>query len=171
MIIAMPLFGSEVSPRFDCAGQFLIARVEEGRIVDLKQIGMEESNPVHRARRLVDRKVNKLICGGIDSFCTRILNGMGIQVIPWVTGDARKALEKHIAEFSASSQRKAGSMEDPRFSPTAAVMIVGAGIAGIQSALDLANSGFLVHLVERSSGIGGVMPQLDKTFPTNECSL
>src|SRR5665648_166462 len=52
-----------------------------------------------------------------------------------------------------------------------AVLIVGAGIAGIQSALDLAESGYLVHLVEESSAIGGTMPMLDKTFPTNDCSM
>jgi len=52
-----------------------------------------------------------------------------------------------------------------------AVLIVGAGIAGIQAALDLAESGYLVHLVEESSAIGGTMPMLDKTFPTNDCSM
>ncbi len=52
-----------------------------------------------------------------------------------------------------------------------AVMVVGGGIAGMQAALDLANSGFLVHLVEKSSAIGGKMAQLDKTFPTNDCSM
>jgi len=51
------------------------------------------------------------------------------------------------------------------------VMIVGGGIAGMQAALDLANSGFFVHLVESSPAIGGVMAQLDKTFPTNECAM
>ncbi len=50
-------------------------------------------------------------------------------------------------------------------------MVVGAGIAGVQAALDLANSGFFVHLVEKKSAIGGVMAQLDKTFPTNDCSM
>jgi heterodisulfide reductase subunit A2 len=55
--------------------------------------------------------------------------------------------------------------------PQGSVMIFGAGIAGIQSSLDLANSGFLVHLVESSPAIGGVMAQLDKTFPTNECAM
>ena len=54
--------------------------------------------------------------------------------------------------------------------PVGAVMVVGGGIAGIQSALDLANSGFYVYLVEKSSAIGGLMSQLDKTFPTNDCS-
>jgi len=52
-----------------------------------------------------------------------------------------------------------------------AVMVVGGGIAGIQSSLDLAESGYYVYLVESSPAIGGVMAQLDKTFPTNDCSM
>ena len=52
-----------------------------------------------------------------------------------------------------------------------AVMVVGGGIAGMQSALDLANSGYYVYLVEKSSAIGGLMSQLDKTFPTNDCAM
>ena len=51
------------------------------------------------------------------------------------------------------------------------VMVVGGGIAGMQSALDLANSGYYVYLLEKSSAIGGVMSQLDKTFPTNDCAM
>ena len=51
------------------------------------------------------------------------------------------------------------------------VMVVGGGIAGMQAALDMADSGFYVYLVERSSSIGGIMAQLDKTFPTNDCSM
>jgi heterodisulfide reductase subunit A len=51
------------------------------------------------------------------------------------------------------------------------VLVVGAGIAGMQSALDLADSGYYVYLVEKSPAIGGVMAQLDKTFPTNDCSM
>jgi len=51
------------------------------------------------------------------------------------------------------------------------VMVVGSGIAGMQAALDIANSGFFVYLVEKSPAIGGTMAQLDKTFPTNDCSM
>jgi heterodisulfide reductase subunit A len=54
---------------------------------------------------------------------------------------------------------------------TGAVMVVGGGIAGIQAALDLADSGYYVYLVERGGVIGGTMAQLDKTFPTNDCSM
>lgn len=52
-----------------------------------------------------------------------------------------------------------------------AVMVVGGGIGGIQASLDLADSGYKVYLVEESPSIGGVMAQLDKTFPTNDCSM
>jgi heterodisulfide reductase subunit A len=52
-----------------------------------------------------------------------------------------------------------------------AVMVIGGGVAGIQASLDLADSGFKVYLVDNDSSIGGVMAQLDKTFPTNDCSM
>ena len=51
------------------------------------------------------------------------------------------------------------------------VMVVGGGISGIQASLDLATAGFKVYLVEKSPAIGGHMAQLDKTFPTNDCSM
>ena len=64
------------------------------------------------------------------------------------------------AQKKVSSGRKVG-----------AVMVVGGGIAGMQAALDLANSGFYVYLLEKSPSIGGGMAQLDKTFPTNDCAM
>ncbi len=51
------------------------------------------------------------------------------------------------------------------------VMVVGGGISGIQASLDLAKAGFKVYLVEKGPAIGGHMAQLDKTFPTNDCSI
>jgi heterodisulfide reductase subunit A len=54
---------------------------------------------------------------------------------------------------------------------TGAVMVIGGGIAGMQSALDLADAGYYVYLVEKEPSIGGVMAQLDKTFPTNDCAM
>ena len=50
-------------------------------------------------------------------------------------------------------------------------MVIGAGIAGMQASLDLADSGYYVHLVERLPSIGGMMARLDKTFPTNDCAM
>ncbi len=54
---------------------------------------------------------------------------------------------------------------------TGAVLILGSGVAGIQAALDLAEMGFKVYLVEKKGAIGGLMARLDKTFPTNECAV
>ncbi len=51
------------------------------------------------------------------------------------------------------------------------VVVIGAGIAGIEAALDIADHGIQVHLIEREPTIGGHMAQLDKTFPTNDCSM
>ena len=61
-----------------------------------------------------------------------------------------------------------GSLKDRDFGD---VMIVGGGISGVQASLDLATAGFKVYLVEKSPSIGGHMAQLDKTFPTNDCSM
>ena len=61
-----------------------------------------------------------------------------------------------------------GSLGDSSFGD---VMIVGGGVSGIQASLDLATAGFKVYLVEKGPSIGGHMAQLDKTFPTNDCSM
>ena len=60
------------------------------------------------------------------------------------------------------------SFGDGRFGD---VMVVGGGISGVQASLDLASAGFKVYLVDKAPAIGGKMAQLDKTFPTNDCSI
>ena len=65
-------------------------------------------------------------------------------------------------------QQLCGSLEQNKFGD---VMVVGGGISGIQASLDLANAGFKVYLIEKGPSIGGHMAQLDKTFPTNDCSM
>ena len=62
-------------------------------------------------------------------------------------------------------------MSDQDSKLSGSVLILGGGIAGMQAALDLADSGYYVHLLEKSSAIGGVMSELDKTFPTNDCAM
>ena len=61
--------------------------------------------------------------------------------------------------------------ESTNENPTGAALVVGGGIAGVQAALDLADSGIKVYLIEREPAIGGKMAQLDKTFPTMDCSI
>jgi len=71
-------------------------------------------------------------------------------------------------DFLRDRQRiKGGEMTNK----SGSVMVVGAGIAGMQASLDLANSDYKVYLVDRSPTIGGMMARLDKTFPTNDCAM
>jgi heterodisulfide reductase subunit A len=76
-------------------------------------------------------------------------------------------VEKELVE-RAQIEQLCKSLADRHFGD---VMVVGGGISGIQAALDLATAGFKVYLVEKSPTIGGKMAQLDKTFPTNDCSM
>lgn len=75
-------------------------------------------------------------------------------------------IEDQIRKSFADSIRK--SFADSNFGD---VMVVGGGISGIQAALDLGTAGFKVYLVDKAPSIGGHMAQLDKTFPTNDCSM
>jgi len=75
-------------------------------------------------------------------------------------------IEDQIRKSLADSIRK--SFEGNRFGD---VMVVGGGISGVQASLDLAAAGFKVYLVDKAPAIGGHMAQLDKTFPTNDCSI
>jgi heterodisulfide reductase subunit A len=77
-----------------------------------------------------------------------------------------ETIEDQIRKSLADRLRK--SFEGSHFGD---VMVVGGGISGVQASLDLAASGFKVYLVDKAPAIGGHMAQLDKTFPTNDCSI
>ncbi|MBN2027446.1 MAG: CoB--CoM heterodisulfide reductase iron-sulfur subunit A family protein, partial [Actinobacteria bacterium] len=74
-----------------------------------------------------------------------------------------------MAEEKQSNRAKSEAAETRK--PVGAVMVVGGGVGGIQASLELANMGYKVYLVDSSPSVGGVMGMLDKTFPTNECSM
>jgi heterodisulfide reductase subunit A len=73
-----------------------------------------------------------------------------------------------ISLFNNRIRQLRSSLGDSEFGD---VMVVGGGVSGIQASLDLAESGFRVYLVDKLPAIGGHMAQLDKTFPTNDCSM
>ena len=86
------------------------------------------------------------------------------------SGDTRQNIRMEKMK-DTNSQKQNTSTETHGKDLTGSVMVLGGGIAGMQASLDLADSGYYVHLVEKSPAIGGVMAQLDKTFPTNDCSM
>jgi heterodisulfide reductase subunit A len=90
----------------------------------------------------------------------------------WVHTDKEKATEKAKALVNAAVRRvfRHEPLETKQVAVNPFTLIVGAGIAGIQAALEIADSGHKVYLVEREPSIGGNMARLDKTFPTLDCS-
>ena len=91
----------------------------------------------------------------------------------WCTDDSKKALNKaKILVNSGVNRAKTLRAVPVRTVPVEkATLIVGGGIAGMNAALDLANEGIKVFLVEKNTTIGGRMSQLDRTFPTDDCSI
>ena len=91
----------------------------------------------------------------------------------WITSDAIKATEKAKRLIRGAVARVVWQepLEAREVSVTPAALVVGGGIAGIQAALTIADAGYQVYLVEKNPSIGGKMAQLDKTFPTNDCTI
>jgi heterodisulfide reductase subunit A len=76
-----------------------------------------------------------------------------------------------LVKMAVARVRKLAALTEARLPMTQRALVIGGGVAGIQSALDLADTGFDVIMVEKQPSIGGVMAQLDKTFPTMDCSI
>ena len=91
----------------------------------------------------------------------------------WCTEDSEEALEKAKILVNSGIQRARGLEIVPiKTVPVEkATLVIGGGIAGMNAALDLANQGIKVYLVEEKTTIGGRMAQLDRTFPTDDCSI
>ncbi|UCG36746.1 MAG: FAD-dependent oxidoreductase, partial [Candidatus Bathyarchaeota archaeon] len=91
----------------------------------------------------------------------------------WVHNKQPEKATEKAEELVAMAVARATQLEPldrSKVKANRSILVIGGGIAGIQTSLDLANSGFKVHLVEKSPSIGGRMAQLDKTFPTLDCS-
>ncbi len=91
----------------------------------------------------------------------------------WCTESKEEALEKAKILVKAGIERAKRLEVIPikTVPVTKATLVVGGGIAGMNAALDLANQGIKVYLVEKNTTIGGRMAQLDRTFPTNDCAI
>ena len=107
---------------------------------------------------------------GLNPYCLQMTNIR--EHASWISKDEKAATEKAKRLVRAAVARVAlhEPLESRTEKVTRAAMVVGGGIAGIQAALTIADGGFRVYLVEREPTIGGHMAQLDKTFPTLDCS-
>ena len=108
--------------------------------------------------------------GGLNRYLFQMANIR--EQCSWIHPAGEPATEKALALTRAAVRRVAHhrSLEPIRTRVNPAVLVIGAGIAGIQASLDIADAGRPVYLVERDSTIGGAMARLDKTFPTLDCS-
>ena len=96
MKIAIPMFNSRVSPRFDFAPKVLIAKVENGKVVEREHYSLNSLNTIRRGTLLREQGVTVLICGGISNFSVRLLSDNGIKVIPMVAGEIEDVLEQFV---------------------------------------------------------------------------
>ena len=78
---------------------------------------------------------------------------------------------KDLVKMAVSRVRSFEPQEELKVAVNKSTLVIGGGVAGIEAALDLADSGYQVYLIEKSPSIGGIMAQLDKTFPTMDCSI
>jgi heterodisulfide reductase subunit A len=108
--------------------------------------------------------------GGVNPYQVEISNIR--EQCSWVHSNKEQATEKakYLVRIAVSKARNLEPLKPTKVKVNPEALVIGGGIAGIQASLDLANQGFKVHLVERDPSIGGHMAQLDKTFPTLDCS-
>ncbi len=92
MKIAIPMFTTRVSPRFDFASKILIAAIADRKVIERQEFSLINLNPIRRNSLLCELGVNVLICGGISTFARRLAVGNGIDVIPMVQGEIEEVL-------------------------------------------------------------------------------
>jgi heterodisulfide reductase subunit A len=138
---------------------------------DIKELGINRVVVASCSPRLHEQTFRRALIGaGLNPYLLEMANIR--EHCAWVHEDGAKATEKAKALVSAAVRRVAHNVpletKEVPFNPN--TLVVGGGIAGIQAALEIADSGHKVYLIEREPSIGGHMAQLDKTFPTLDCS-
>jgi len=94
MKIAVPLYGTRVSPRLDCAPMLWLANISGGRVTGVADVVNVTSNPLQQAAWLRSLGVQAVVCGAITGFALRHLTANGIATYPWVSGEAGDVLQK-----------------------------------------------------------------------------
>lgn len=94
--IAIPVFGTRISGRFDCTEQIMLAVVENGQLRKSETVRLATSNPLEKIDTLLNLGVDVLICGGIPELFSRKLNNCRIEVFPWIAGEVEEVLNEYI---------------------------------------------------------------------------
>ena len=138
---------------------------------DIRELGINRVVVASCSPRLHENTFRRtLASAGLNPYLFEMANIR--EQISWVTEDKAAATQKALAMVSAAVMRVFyhEPLESKEVQVNPATLVVGGGIAGIQAALEIADAGFKVYLVEREPSIGGNMARLDKTFPTLDCS-
>jgi heterodisulfide reductase subunit A len=138
---------------------------------DIKEMGLNRVVVASCSPRLHEPTFRRaLAAAGLNPYLFEMANIR--EQCAWVHTDRVMATEKAKALVNAAVRRVSHHepLETKKVAVNSFTLIVGAGIAGIQAALEIADSGHKVYLVEREPSIGGNMARLDKTFPTLDCS-
>jgi heterodisulfide reductase subunit A len=138
---------------------------------DIKELGLNRVVVASCSPRLHEATFRRAVAAaGLNPYLFEMANIR--EQCAWVHTDKEKATEKAKALVSAAVRRAflQEPLETKEVPVNPCTLIVGAGIAGIQAALEIADAGHKVYLVEREPSVGGNMARLDKTFPTLDCS-
>jgi heterodisulfide reductase subunit A len=138
---------------------------------DIKEMGLDRVVVASCSPRLHEPTFRRTVASaGLNPYLFEMANIR--EQCAWVHEDKEKATEKAKALVNAAVRRifYHEALETKEVPVNPCTLVVGAGIAGIQAALEIADSGQKVYLVEREPSIGGNMARLDKTFPTLDCS-
>ena len=138
---------------------------------DIRELGINRVVVASCSPRLHENTFRRtLASAGLNPYLFEMANIR--EQVSWVTEDKAAATQKALAMVSAAVMRVFYNepLESREVQVNPATLVVGGGVAGIQAALEIADAGFKVYLVEREPSIGGNMARLDKTFPTLDCS-
>ena len=138
---------------------------------DIQELGIDRVVVASCSPRMHEVTFQNAVAGaGLNPYYFAMANIR--EHVSWITDDQQQATAKAKRLVGAAVARVAYQEAlVPRQEPvTKAALVVGGGIAGIQAALTMADAGYPVYLVERESSVGGHMAELDKTFPTLDCS-
>ncbi len=183
--------GLNIGQTVDCEKVALMAS-ELDDVVVSKDIGYACSEPGQReiVEDILDNKLDRIVIAscsprlheptfrqmlqraGLNPYLLEMANLR--EQCSWVhMNEPEAATQKafDLVKMSASRARLLCVLTEEKLPLTKRTMVIGGGVAGIQAALDLADNGYQVVLVERNPSIGGIMAKLDKTFPTMDCSI